>query len=128
MDGNKENLTYSTFNNILELKEIRALVDQELSEPYSVYTYRYFIYNWPQLCISCRNSSGKLIGIIVCKADVHKSGKKRGYIAMLVVDIPSRKLGIGRELVARAVNTMAELGCDEAVLETEYTNKAALRL
>ena len=122
-------LTYSIFSAVEELDAITTLIDQELSEPYSVYTYRYFIYNWPQLCILCKDAkSSQLVGVIICKADVHKSGKKRGYIAMLVVDKPSRKQGIGAELVARALRTMAELGCDEAVLETELTNKGALRL
>lgn len=26
------------------------LVDAELSEPYSIFTYRYFLRNWPHLC------------------------------------------------------------------------------
>ncbi len=148
-------LEYSIFTRVSDLRDVAELVDQELSEPYSVYTYRYFVYNWPQLCIMCResppsggatnnhdsndnngtsnsnsnsNSSNKLLGAIVCKADVHKSGNRRGYIAMLVVDKPSRKHGIGAELVARALHTMADLGCDEAVLETELTNSGALRL
>lgn len=29
---------------------IMGLVDLELSEPYSIFTYRYFVYLWPQLC------------------------------------------------------------------------------
>ena len=32
------------------LCDIMELVSRDLSEPYSVYTYRYFIYNWPNLC------------------------------------------------------------------------------
>lgn len=27
-----------------------SLVDAELSEPYSIFTYRYFLRNWPHLC------------------------------------------------------------------------------
>jgi peptide alpha-N-acetyltransferase len=128
-DGDEPELVYSIFSAVAELDAIRALIDQELSEPYSVYTYRHFVYNWPQLCIMCREKpTGALVGIIICKAEAHKSGKKRGYIAMLVVDKPSRKRGIGAELVSRALHTMAELGCDEAALETELTNSGALRL
>jgi len=124
----RPNLTYSIFSDVSQLDDITTLIDQELSEPYSVYTYRYFIYNWPQLCIMCKTDEGKLVGIIISKADVHRSGKRRGYIAMLVVDKPLRKMGIGAELVSKSLDTMAELGCDEAVLETELTNKGALRL
>lgn len=27
-----------------------SLVDRDLSEPYSIFTYRYFLHNWPDLC------------------------------------------------------------------------------
>lgn len=35
-----------------------ALIDAELSEPYSIFTYRYFINNWPRLCFLVRVSRG----------------------------------------------------------------------
>ncbi len=34
-----------------ELPELIALMEMDLSEPYTVFTYRYFIRNWPHLCI-----------------------------------------------------------------------------
>ena len=36
-----------------------SLVDAELSEPYSIFTYRYFLRNWPQLCFLAFDKSGK---------------------------------------------------------------------
>lgn len=33
---------------------IMNLVDRELSEPYSIFTYRYFVYLWPQLSFLVR--------------------------------------------------------------------------
>ena len=33
-----------------QLKLLTPLIEKDLSEPYSVYTYRYFIHNWSQLC------------------------------------------------------------------------------
>jgi peptide alpha-N-acetyltransferase len=33
-----------------------ALVGNELSEPYSIYTYKYFVHYWPELCILVSNS------------------------------------------------------------------------
>jgi peptide alpha-N-acetyltransferase len=33
-----------------DLPIIMNLIDNELSEPYSIFTYRYFLINWPQLC------------------------------------------------------------------------------
>ena len=47
---------------------------------------------------------------------------------MLVVDKVYRKLRIGTKLAVIAINEMANLDCQEAVLETEITNKGALRL
>ncbi len=32
-----------------EMDAIVALIDKDLSEPYSILTYRYFVYNWSQV-------------------------------------------------------------------------------
>ena len=34
----------------VQMPDIIRLITKDLSEPYSIYTYRYFIHNWPQLC------------------------------------------------------------------------------
>lgn len=41
-----------------QLDDIMSLVDRDLSEPYSIFTYRYFLHNWPNLCfvVSCGNT------------------------------------------------------------------------
>lgn len=36
------------------MAEIQALIDADLSEPYSIFTYRYFINQWPHLCMLVR--------------------------------------------------------------------------
>jgi len=33
-----------------QIEHIVRLITKDLSEPYSIYTYRYFIHNWPYLC------------------------------------------------------------------------------
>jgi hypothetical protein len=43
-------IVYKSYNNEDQLKMIMDLISKDLSEPYSIYTYRYFIYNWPHLC------------------------------------------------------------------------------
>lgn len=43
-------LKYSIFSNIDELDVMIKMIESELSEPYSIFTYRYFIQNWPNLC------------------------------------------------------------------------------
>jgi len=135
VDGQQCELVYSAYTGETELQAIMDLIDSTLSEPYSIFTYRYFINTWPSLCILTRSrpigstEQGELIGVIICKADVHaKSKVKRGYLAMLVVDKKYRKLKIGTKLAVMSIKEMANLNCKEAVLETEITNKGALRL
>ncbi len=46
-------LVYVQYEHGLEaryLPEIRALISKDLSEPYSIYVYRYFLYQWSHLC------------------------------------------------------------------------------
>ena len=76
-------LEYKAYADENDLPIIMDLVASELSEPYSIFTYRYFIASWPGLCWMAY-SGGKCVGAIVCKLDDHR-GVFRGYIAMLVV-------------------------------------------
>ena len=51
---------FDTFSDEQDLGPIIKLVEQDLSEPYSIYTYRFFIYECPKMCImvrgeACRN-------------------------------------------------------------------------
>uniref|UniRef100_A0A6B2LK65 N-acetyltransferase domain-containing protein n=1 Tax=Arcella intermedia TaxID=1963864 RepID=A0A6B2LK65_9EUKA len=115
-----------------QLPAIMKLMETDLSEPYSIYTYRYFINNWPKLCWMAFDGD-KTIGAIVCKLDIHKSRTElkttyRGYIAMLAVNKEYRGKGLGSELVIKAISVMREHGCTEVILETEITNKGALSL
>lgn len=111
-----------------QLPEISALIKQQLSEPYSIFTYRYFLNQWPQLTFLAYDSEeNKCIGTVVCKLDDHR-GSFRGYVAMLVVAPEMRKVGLGSMLVERALEVMHEMGADECVLEAESTNAGALRL
>lgn len=48
--------------------QIMELVDRDLSEPYSIFTYRFFLATWPHLCL-CAMSEGRLVGVVVCKAE-----------------------------------------------------------
>lgn len=120
-------IEYVVYESELQMPHIMGLITKDLSEPYSIYTYRYFIHNWPKLCFLAKSKT-KYVGAIVCKLDVHKKMSRRGYIAMLAVDKEYRRKGMGSELVLRAIRAMVADDCDEVVLETEISNKAALRL
>ena len=46
----QEKVTYVQYQSELQMPDIMRLIQKDLSEPYSIYTYRYFIHNWPMLC------------------------------------------------------------------------------
>ena len=132
------------FRDERDLPTVMALIDGELSEPYSIFTYRYFVRQWPQLTwIAYASDPGdadpdpgggpaaaaaEAVGVIVAKADAHRGGPVRGYIAMLTVSPAARGAGVGSELVRRCVGACAAAGCREVALEAEATNAGALRL
>ncbi|KAK7104307.1 N-alpha-acetyltransferase 30-like [Littorina saxatilis] len=120
-------IDYVVYESEVQMPDIIRLITKDLSEPYSIYTYRYFIHNWPKLCLLAMDGE-QCVGAIVCKLDMHKKMVRRGYIAMLAVDASYRRKKIGSTLVTKAIHAMIADDCDEVVLETEITNKAALRL
>lgn len=67
---------YRQYRSEDDLHEIMALISKDLSEPYSIYTYRYFIYNWPTLCILVSMKGIQLISI-------RHSHKKMSVLARL---------------------------------------------
>lgn len=126
-------VTIIPYSSESQLPSIQSLIDLDLSEPYSVFTYRYFLNQWPHLCHlavvpSPENLPPRVVGVVVCKLDTHATGARRGYIAMLAVLHGARGRGLGTRLVRAAIRAMAHEGCDEVVLEAEGTNAGALRL
>jgi len=112
-----------------DLPHIMALVQSELSEPYVIYTFRYFLHQWPELAfLAYPSGSSDPIGTIICKQSMHRHQANRGYIAMLSVSKDWRKRGIASTLVRKAMEAMKENNVEEVVLETEFDNHAALSL
>ena len=51
--GTPAELRYIQYHSSKEktyLSAIRQLISDDLSEPYSIYVYRYFLYQWGDLC------------------------------------------------------------------------------
>lgn len=121
-----DNIQYLDYIDERNLPDIQQLVSKDLSEPYSIFTYRYFLHNWPKLCICAYattndengNTKSEMIGTIVCKAD-QEYGVMKGYIAMLTVNTLYRKQGIGLYLAKLGIQRMIDYGCEEILLETE---------
>lgn len=54
-DGHRDSsefryVQYDSSKESVYLKAIRQLISTDLSEPYSIYVYRYFLYQWGDLC------------------------------------------------------------------------------
>ncbi len=74
IDGPSENAPPPKFNGELNvhyisygsekessyLPAIRQLISKDLSEPYSIYVYRYFLYQWGDLCFMVRTNPSQL--------------------------------------------------------------------
>ena len=43
-------INFIQYESELQMPMIMKIIQKDLSEPYSIYTYRYFIHNWPKLC------------------------------------------------------------------------------
>jgi len=112
------------------LSQIRELISKDLSEPYSIYVYRYFLYQWAELCFMALDETNnrKMVGVVICKLEAHRGGPLRGYIAMLATREGYRGKGIAITLVSKAIDLMIEKDADEIALETEETNTAAMKL
>ncbi|CCE61451.1 hypothetical protein TPHA_0A03750 [Tetrapisispora phaffii CBS 4417] len=115
-----------------QFKQIKTLVDNDLSEPYSVWVYRFFLNNWPGLTYIVIDTEleeeKNVIGCIICKNELHRNTRRRGYIGMLVVNNEYRGQGIAKNLVKTAINKMKNEQCDEIMLETEVSNTIAIKL
>lgn len=51
-------IEYVKYDSEKQMPDIMSLITKDLSEPYSIYTYRYFIHNWPNLCFLVSTFSG----------------------------------------------------------------------
>ena len=113
------------------LSQIRDLISKDLSEPYSIYVYRYFLAEWGDLCFLVSSANPQhhaklncvlpkaldqhenLIGVVICKLERHKGAQLRGYIAMLVVLGEHRGKRVATKLVKMAIEAMISKEADE---------------
>ena len=60
------------------INKVIKMIETELSEPYSIFLYRYFFQNFPQLTIfACYED--EIIGVVIGKIEKHGE-RQRGYI------------------------------------------------
>ena len=127
----KDNIVYKTYYGETLINDIMDIMKEELSEPYPIFTYRFFLNGWPALNIMVfdKEKNNKFIGCIIGKCDRNKKGKMKGYIAMIAVDKDYRGKKIGKNIVEIFISQCKNMyKADEIELETEVTNIAALNL
>mmetsp|Transcript_52527 Transcript_52527/g.86962 ORF Transcript_52527/g.86962 Transcript_52527/m.86962 type:complete len:190 (+) Transcript_52527:583-1152(+) len=122
-----DDFVFVSYTGETQMALIQTLCSANLSEPYSVFTYRYFVNNWPYLTYLAmdKKRNNECVGLIVAQL---KEKTNAGYIAMLVVDKSQRRKGLGTKLVSLSISKMIKLGADSVMLETEIDNFAALNL
>ena len=139
----KKHIRIAPYEGETQMQSIMNLIDGELSEPYTVYTYRYFLNQWPELCFlahysanpypesrQTKNDSETAIGVVIGKLDKHLKGNRymRGYIGMVSIRSDFRGKGIATSLLQTLLQKMVKQGAQEIVLETEIDNVASLQL
>lgn len=93
---NPPQLEYCEYKGEEELPEISSMIAEQLSEPYSDFTYRYFLNMARPVSFTVydRANNNEMIGCIIAKIDEENSLKK-GYIGMLAVNPEYRGQKIG---------------------------------
>jgi len=120
-------IVYTNYTSESQLVLLSELIRNSLSEPYSDFTYRYFVNNWPSLTFLAMHND-ECVGCIVSKLSPDRHDLLRGYIAMLVVKNKYRGKRIGQKLVQLVIDEMNKLNADIIILETEICNSASLKL
>lgn len=106
---------------------MRQLISKDLSEPYSIYVYRYFLYQWGDLCFLAMDDKDEMVGVVVSKLEPHRGGPLRGYIAMLAVREEYRGRGIATKLVRMAIDAMIERNADEVCVSPASERAVSVR-
>jgi peptide alpha-N-acetyltransferase len=70
-DCKNDQIHFVDYRDESQLEHVDRLVAVDLSEPYSIFTYRYFLNRYPDLCIlAVDKKSGEVCGCVVGKIDV----------------------------------------------------------
>ncbi|KAJ2722351.1 N-alpha-acetyltransferase 30 [Coemansia sp. Benny D115] len=103
LDPSLDSISYSTYKTDADLLPAIELIEEDLSEPYTIYTYRFFVHQWPELCIFAHatppsppqpegavvvseggpnggNGAGaRCVGVVICKMEEHRRRGVDGY-------------------------------------------------
>ncbi|CAL5983410.1 N-alpha-acetyltransferase_30 [Hexamita inflata] len=116
---------FRPFRNDRDLHAIRELFASQFSEPYQVWTYRFFAEQYPDLTFFAEKE-GQIIGCCMCMLQNEHKNRIQGYIGMICVEDQYKRLKIGQHLADLAFEEFAKLNTDVVILETEDDNWRAI--
>lgn len=142
-----DGIVYRHYRDETDLRTVQNLFARELSEPYQLWTYRYFTVPWPMLTIFAE-VNGEIVGCCMANIETRSRSKctkldemaknndgslanssptyKRGYIGMISVVDAYKRRKIGKRLYTIVLQEMRKFGVEVISLETESDNVSAL--
>merc|ERR1712159_283637 len=68
-------IIYEQYTDESQLPQITSLIAKDLSEPYNIYTYRYFLHCWPELSwLAVDSKTKEIVGVVINKIeDFHQA-------------------------------------------------------
>ncbi|CAH8568142.1 unnamed protein product [Dicrocoelium dendriticum] len=113
-----------TYQSEADLDIIRRYLKRNLCSPYPDVTLRYFVQNWPELCIICFTDTHIPIGLIIgLQTEPHV-----GRVAVFAVENRVEKELVYQQLLELEVKKMREIGIRKVVIKpSEETNGKKLR-
>jgi len=97
-------------------------------DAYSASTFMAHVFRDRKGLFVAQDESGRIIGYILIRVGLGWIGAKRGGITSVAVDPAYQRQGVGRALIAQAIQHLREHDVEEADLEVSVTNRSAQSL
>lgn len=116
-----------------DLEEVIAINRRCLPENYAPIFFEEMREKYPDL-FYVAEVDGKIVGYIMCREEAagfdlpRFRAKRRGHIISIAVLPEYRRRGIGRSLLAKALDSMRMRRLEECILEVRVSNTAAINL
>lgn len=117
-NSSEDRLEIKNYNEVkFEVQRISNFISPHLSEPYTIYTYYYFLNHYPELCTFLVDKQNNMQGVLIGRTEPigkkseqknqessTKKERKKAYIAMIVIHPDYRRKGYAREMIQRFIH------------------------
>ena len=94
-------LKFRPYRDDRDLHDIRELFASEFSEPYQVWTYRFFAEQYPSLTFFATHED-KIVACCMCMLQSEYKQRVQGYIGMICVEDQWKRSKIGQHMAELA--------------------------